>query len=236
MSEHCIAPDEIHEGDLAAYLDGSATPEVIAHIERCPACAAEAAALRQVEALFAAALYRADCPPPDQLLEYQAGLLNGKERRAVAQHLKGCAECRQELARLKRAAQEPGEWSLVEQLKQSGKQVLVALLTPAPRPALAFRGGEKRERVYRANGYQIILALTEPVAGERLWQIEGQVMRGGTVTPQGKVCLLKAAERIAGDCVDEMGYFALENVPAGHYALQIEFPDTYIVIENFDLP
>lgn len=52
MAERCIAPTLLKEGDLVAYLEGEAPPDVVDHITHCPACAAEANDLRQVEALF----------------------------------------------------------------------------------------------------------------------------------------------------------------------------------------
>ena len=55
-SEMCIAPSEIRQGDLVAYLDGAGRPEVTRHIARCPACSAEVEALRKVELVLQQAL------------------------------------------------------------------------------------------------------------------------------------------------------------------------------------
>jgi hypothetical protein len=59
MVEQCIAPYKIQEGDLVAYMEGDASPDVVRHITRCPACAAEVEALRQVDAMFNTVLNRA---------------------------------------------------------------------------------------------------------------------------------------------------------------------------------
>lgn len=56
MTKPCLAPYEIQEGDLLAYLEGEATPEVTQHIRRCPACMAEVEWLRMMTALFSEAL------------------------------------------------------------------------------------------------------------------------------------------------------------------------------------
>jgi hypothetical protein len=60
--EHCIAPDELQEGDLVAYMEGVASPDVVRHITRCPACAAEVEALGQIDSMFSAVLNRTPTP------------------------------------------------------------------------------------------------------------------------------------------------------------------------------
>ncbi|MEW5961841.1 MAG: sialidase family protein [Chloroflexota bacterium] len=62
MVNGCIAPAEIQEGDLVAYLEGAASTEVVTHIARCPACAAEVEALRLTGFLLQQALNQAGCP------------------------------------------------------------------------------------------------------------------------------------------------------------------------------
>ena len=52
----CIAPTEIQEGDFVAFLDGQARSGVARHLALCPACAAEVAALQQVEFVLSRAL------------------------------------------------------------------------------------------------------------------------------------------------------------------------------------
>ena len=56
MVDLCIAPEEIQEGDLVAYLEGDAPLRVKDHIARCAFCAAEIEALRKIDALFWGAL------------------------------------------------------------------------------------------------------------------------------------------------------------------------------------
>ena len=62
MTKRCIAPYEIQTGDLTAHIDGGASPRVAKHIASCPACAAEVAALRQMDLLFRRAFDPADTP------------------------------------------------------------------------------------------------------------------------------------------------------------------------------
>jgi photosystem II stability/assembly factor-like uncharacterized protein len=62
MVEQCIAPGEIQEGDLVAYIEGVASGRVARHIAGCPACAAEVKALRVTDALFSSALRQVNGP------------------------------------------------------------------------------------------------------------------------------------------------------------------------------
>lgn len=68
MTEPCINPTEIKEGDLMAYVDATADEAVIEHIRRCPACARQAEELAALQAALTARLYRFSCPTPGQLI------------------------------------------------------------------------------------------------------------------------------------------------------------------------
>ena len=56
FGKKCVAPAELQEGDLIAYIEGDATPTVIRHITHCPICSAEVLALRKTEMLLTLAL------------------------------------------------------------------------------------------------------------------------------------------------------------------------------------
>ena len=53
-----------------------------------------------IEAGLLAALYRKQCPAPQQLGDYHLGYLSAAEQTAVQAHLKRCPHCRAELAEL----------------------------------------------------------------------------------------------------------------------------------------
>jgi hypothetical protein len=52
MTTDCIAPHEIKEGDLVAYLEGAASKAVNDHISRCHFCQAEVKELKQLDDLI----------------------------------------------------------------------------------------------------------------------------------------------------------------------------------------
>ncbi|MCI0399407.1 MAG: hypothetical protein L0322_31345 [Chloroflexi bacterium] len=240
----CIAPEEIQEGDLLAYVEGEASPAVAAHVARCHFCATEVAGLRRVSSLFAGALYRTGCPETDELLYYQAGLLAGADRQRVQQHIQSCPYCQEELQQLaaeppQPALSHPGS-SWLQSLQEGGKEILQALLLPVqPRPALALRGDSRQQdAVYQAGSYQVTLAKVPPLAGENVWQVEGQVVSqaGAALQPGGQVILERNDEPVANDVVDEFGYFSLENVGPGAYTLTIDLTSSLVSLADFTIP
>jgi hypothetical protein len=244
LAPHCVSPEEIQDGDLLAFVEGEASPAVRAHLARCLYCAQEAAALQQVDALFAVAHYRADCPATEQLLGYQAGLLSPAENRRVKGHVKDCRDCQADLAEL---AGEPAPSMLnrlatavSQSLQEAGKQLIEAVLLPdQPRPMLALRGESQQHAIYQAGPYQLILAKAPPIAGENLWQLEGQlgIAEGPpAATWTGQVSLLREGQPVAGDVVDELGYFALANIRPGIYDLSLELNASILLIPAITIP
>lgn len=242
QTEQCKAPKELREGDLIAYLEGAAPPCVMEHLAHCPAHQLEVAELQAIDSLLQAALFRIDCPLPEELLQYHAGLLVEPERRRVEQHLKSCAACREELGELQAAAGSES-WAgstLIEFLERAGRQVLRAVLvkSSAVQPALAIRGSESRQLEFQTDGYQLLLSLVSPVAAENRWLIEGQVLTRGSpvVGGAGDIVQLLATDRVvASDRVDEFGFFVLDEIGSGHYTLHIQVGATHIVIEDLDV-
>lgn len=225
--------DDLREGDLLAYLDGEARPAAAAHIAGCPRCQEELAGLRAAAALLGAALDRAACPEPERLLRYQAGLLGAGEAGEVARHAAGCADCAAELALL--AA--PPELSPAERLARAGVRVVRALLQPGPPPALALRGRAipARRAHFAGEGYQI-LVVVEPghPAGGR-FQIEGQVLapdgaRAGAARLSGSAQEEQEAE------VDDLGFFAFDDVGPGAYTLAVALAGAHVVTEILVVP
>ncbi len=250
----CVAPQEIQEGDLAAYLEGAASPNVIAHIARCSACAQEVQELAATKALLLGALYRDHCPSPLTLLEYRNGFLSPAERRKVEEHLRSCAECRREMDGLPApaAAAEgspqstgpapqagPGDDSLFRRFKEAGKRFLTATLMPFPQqPAWAWRGEDRAARVYRAGAYRFVLSVTPPPVGDRAFQVEGQILPedASLEPPQGTVHLFRQGQVWGQEDVDDTGFFALDDVPRGHYTLVLDLTGIGIIVEGFSVP
>lgn len=223
----------IEEGELLAYLEGTVDPEVADRIARSPDLLSEVGRLRAMDALLHSALHRASCPDLDDLLRYQAGLLTKAEQQRIKRHAAGCEACREELAHLAEPLAAPASPSIAERLTDVGKRILTAFLQPGtPQPALALRGNEQRRYEYHAGDYQVVLALVPPVAGENIWQIEGQLLGYAAEEHDTPVRLLRGGAVVADDRVDEFGFFGFAPLEPGSYTLQIELLSEYIVIEE----
>lgn len=239
MNAVCIAPNEIQEGDLLAYLDGAAPPGVAAHLARCAFCAAEAAGLAALDATLLAAHVRVACPAPDELLRYQAGLLSRAARRRLKQHLTTCAACQADLARLALPLLARAPVSVVERLRQAGATIMAALQPPALQPALAVRGEEAPLRQFSAAPYQVQLRVIAPALAGESWRVEGQLSlsSGDLLPPAARQADLALADVLSSsDRIDDFGFFAFDNVLPGAYFLHLTLPDANLLIESFEVP
>jgi anti-sigma factor RsiW len=225
--------EDLREGDLLAYLEGEAPPAAARHIAACPLCRAELSGLRAADALLSAALARADCPAPELLLRYQAGLLGAEEAGALAAHLATCADCTAELLLL----ETPPTPSAAGSLARAGGRLLKALLQPAAPPALALRGEgpSARQAVYAVEGYQLLLATMpgRPATGPA--QLEGQLLAPGA-TATGTARLWAGEAAVAEAEVDELGFFAFDGVTPGSYTLTLDLGADRIIVESLAVP
>ncbi|MCC6616923.1 MAG: zf-HC2 domain-containing protein [Anaerolineae bacterium] len=88
------------EEALSLALDGLADKAIQNHLASCPGCAARLAEMKQFEDALMKRLARFDCPPAQQLTDFQFGMLDSANAAAVRQHLAICPRCQDELALL----------------------------------------------------------------------------------------------------------------------------------------
>ena len=96
----CATPPQPDDTRLLSFLDGEIDLTVQAHIEQCPHCRQRATQLAALQGRLLAGLYRAVCPTPDELGDYDLGLLPTDQALAVTQHLAECPHCTREIAQL----------------------------------------------------------------------------------------------------------------------------------------
>lgn len=239
MNGTCVAPNEMREGDLLAFLDGEATPGVVTHLARCAACAAEAAELTGAQALLHGAQWRAACPAPDDLLLYQANLLSRRSRRQVKDHLAHCRACQADVARL--ALPEPTltpQPSLLDRLRQTGARIMTTWQPLMPQPVMALRGAAQPLRQFLADPYFVTLKTSPAQSPDGGTRLEGQLgLVNGQLLPaaERQVGLLLDAEMIAVTALDELGFFAFDALPAGVYRLQFMLTDGALLIEAIEV-
>jgi hypothetical protein len=214
VTETCIDPTEINEGDLMAYVDGMADQAVIEHVRRCPACARQAQELARLQATLTARLYRASCPTPDRLIAYQRGELRGNEKLTVAQHLRQCPHCARELAAL---AHEEGEDV------NSGERFCTAIevrVTPGMSRTTA--------QVYRLCHVKVTVTQRLSQANPGRWDLSGQVDlegRGPESINGTTVQLYRGEALVATTAVGPRGQFTFRDLEPADYGLTLVWGD-----------
>jgi anti-sigma factor RsiW len=223
LSENCVDPTEIREGDLMAYVDGVAEEAVVQHIRRCPACARQVEALAGLEAALASNLYRHACPESDQLITYHQGELEGNEKLVVAQHLRQCPHCARELAGLAREERV----GLRERFREA-VEVLEAVLVAPQAKTVAVRDAPEaarpEQRVYRAGEIEIAVGQRPVWAQPGRWDLSGLVRVAGRAPEAiggARVELYRGAGLIAVAAVDPQGHFAFAGVESAKYDLSL---------------
>lgn len=190
--------------------------------------------------------YPDSCPDSEEVVGYYEGGLSASMRQEIECHLTVCRFCEEEIAMLTALGTEPisppipsplpSRWSeLLQYLKQVGKEMLNAIPRPAPQPAFAVRGGLHRQDVYQADEYQITFGVTRPTLEENSWKLAGSIHQlASWDSLDGEILLFKEEELAAQGQVED-GYFTLEGVTPGNYAIFFEMPETGIRLTDFSL-
>ncbi len=236
----CESPPELDDRRLMAYLDGEADPQVLAHLQRCSFCREKAKRLARVQGQLTARLYRAACPPSEQVGEYHLGLLDAGRAAVIATHLEECPLCRRELAQLRGFLGElapQAQFGARERLQiwiaQLVRKVDEAFPLPAPSLAPAYasvRGVEGAPALYRAGEAQVTLEVQEDALAPGRRALLGLVT--GIGAGAWEVHLWHAEERLASTAVDELGNFVLGGVMPGGYELILGGPGAEIHIQD----
>jgi anti-sigma factor RsiW len=234
---------ELEDGQLLAYLDGEAGPEVAAHVEHCPECRERARRLASLQASLTAGLYRHACPSSTDLGEYHLGLLSRDRQADMACHLAQCPHCSRELAQLEAYLADVGpdiEISAVEQVMTviarliRDAQASWQLPGLAPAPAFAgLRGEGSGPLIYQAGEVQIAIEFQQDPAERDRSTLLGLVTGADPVDFQAR--LWQENELVASGPVDELGNLNLSGLAAGRYTLVLSGPEVEIRIEELEV-
>jgi hypothetical protein len=184
------------------------------------------------------ALYRFDCPAPQAIGDYMLDVLVEPDRRHLAEHVLGCADCAEDLHSLREfvAADPPlPKPSTVA----NWRRALATLLAPGPQVAPSLARGNTRggSCEYRAGPIGVVLGTVA-------------ASRRGTVTVDGLLVDDTAASDAVADCevklikpgqavhttrTDDLGNFAFDSVAVGVYTLEIRVADQVVAIEDLSL-
>ncbi|MEZ4615038.1 MAG: hypothetical protein R2867_05920 [Caldilineaceae bacterium] len=160
---NCIDPPALTELELAMYLDDESDAAVAAHVAACPACHASAVDLAQRQGVLTNLLYRSNCPTPEELRDYQFGLLNRADGSNLALHLARCPHCTRELFVLQEfmadqtatAVQLPAPLEFLVATLTNVASTFASGLVPAGQ-----RGAEPTVLLYQAGDLQIGLEVS----------------------------------------------------------------------------
>jgi len=178
--------------------------------------------MTKIDDLLTAIFYRLSCPEPETLGDYHLRRLPPGERLVVARHLRDCPHCARELE-MYASPDEEAEGALdgvlspsKDRLRGLISRVLWATPSASNRLVPALRGGPYAQRVYQAEGVQIVLEVQPATSGYRRHRLLGQVEPISIVT---EVELWHESEVLESSAVGDGGYFSFDRLKPGAYTL-----------------
>jgi anti-sigma factor RsiW len=238
----CSRPPALDDLDLIAAADGEAHPDVLSHLAVCEHCAGRAQALTSLQGYLRQRLYRAFCPPTDDLVAYQHGLLAAGRRSALAAHLADCPHCSREMELIARAAHDPPH--MLAPLRFA-RRIVAELLSISPAPGPMSLYGATRgtlsgaQYAYRADNLEITLRVERAVGRPGLLALSGSLATEdeaiAALIGEASASLLYDDSVLAVVPLDELGDFLFEAVERGEYRLALSLGTCEVVVEALTL-
>ena len=175
-------------------------------------------------------LYRFDCPDAHTLGEYELDVLNADQRVRIATHVVDCDECRADLHTLREFLAAPTH--VPESVIERARRVVATLLTPTPRLAYGgLRGAAaSAARVFQAGDVTVTVG-----PGSGGGSLIGLVIAGDSppdALTGRSVRLLPRQGQPIRSALDDLGNFEFSGLEADQYAVEIDLPDSIIVIQE----
>lgn len=234
----CCAPGTISNDDFLRYaLDpDDLSAEARQHFAACAACRARAAEYRTFSSTLARQLYRWDCPTTLQISEYAAGLLTGKERRKLENHLKRCSRCSEEAAVSKEFLGAP------QPASPQRPRPMARLLRPQHllEARAAVRGENPWPRTAEIDGMRLsleLVTLAPPGVALTGLLVPLDDSRGSLEGMQVALFAGAATEQppLSVTSVDQFGNFIFEHLSPGSYKLSLALSERIHFIEGIDI-
>lgn len=240
----CIAPDEITEDQLAAYVDGEADSVLLDHLRRCPYCAERVRAYARDMFVLRALFYRIECPDAHTLGEYHLGLLSPDDQATFETHLTTCVMCATELADLDHFLQEVKSTTATSLPLAPLKRLVARVVSPPSAPsaqplAFALRGASAvPPTLYQAEDIKLVAGLESDGvhAGRKL--LLGFTMRQGEPLMSltgAKVQLRRSGMTVAVEQVDDLGNFVFSDLTSGQYELVLLTEKEQVIVETIEV-
>jgi hypothetical protein len=235
--KQCVRPPAVDELDLVAAADGEAGPDVLAHLAACDYCASRARSIASLQQTLQHRLFRAFCPPTDDLLAFYHRTLSEARYAAIASHLDECPHCAREMQLILYAAHEPPQVQMLSPTRRIVAQLLAPVASAGPHPPhgpLPSANGAAHY-AYRADNLELTLRIARTAGRPGILAVSGRLaleddlleyeFEGATAS------LLADANLLAVAPLDEMGGFFFDAVPPGEYQLSVRLGACEVVVE-----
>lgn len=212
----CVFASPLTEDQISAAIDGDVDPDIVRHLERCAFCAARLEHAQHFERSLERRLHRVSCPPTQQLVDYDFGLLAPAIRLQLNNHMQSCPHCSAELVEIHAVAHSDAKVQpLRRQPRQSPRErigeMIAQLLPRSPAPAL--RGVGPRQITAQVDGTTILLDIQIGVDGSAM--LRGQLISEDAEQWIGGLVELRQAGAIAFvTTIDDLGAFSCGPLPA----------------------
>jgi hypothetical protein len=215
----CISSPALDDTQIVSFMEGEADDAVVAHIKECPYCREKARKWTRLQNRLKKQSYRVTCPTPMELGDYHLGFLSDSQKLVVAQHVRECLLCQQEVAILENFLS-----SLAPESNLLGAaKVLIARLMGTGMDsglAPALRGEAKGPLTFEADGLVIVLDI-QP-GNEGRFNILGQVAADDQDQWTGALVELRRDDQLqCSAMIDDLGAFQCEGMMAGKQELRL---------------
>lgn len=192
-------------------------------------------------------LFRAGCPPTEQLGEFHLGLLDPQSEKVIRYHLALCHLCQADINALGMFLEEvadtidyrdlhtPKPATLRKWIAELGRKMQGS--EAARNPAPAFRGTEETSKPkpqhYYVGDTQIMLDIQSDLTKANLFQLIGTVMSD---MDQFETAQLLKDETVVQDVsVDDLGNFEFNLLESDRYAIVIKGLENQITIPTVSI-
>lgn len=211
-----------------------------------------------LEEKMKAKLYRHLCPPQLTLGEYQLKLLSSKQETAVANHLKLCQACQDDLAAIESALAQPlaqeqpqADIQGTQSALQKAKLFVINLLQPPTdvlikptwQPALRGEDEELHTQLYQIAGFILAISIQKDLSQLGKQTVFGDVSQEDAVADvydfsQWRAFLWQNDILLATLSLGEDGYFSFGSLTLNEQPLTliINGPEVEIHLQQLQLP